>query len=70
MSAVPFLSLGSGPRNCIGQRIGKMFVRTIIYSFFQQYRVELDERQIGKELQRSINLHPIGGIHLLKLKTK
>lgn len=66
---LPNMSFGAGPRNCIGRRMGELFVKIGVYAILQQYRIELDERHIGKELTRSINLNPIGGIHL-KLKAK
>lgn len=65
----PYLPFGEGPRNCIGRRMGKMFVKVGICSTLQQFFVELDNRHIGKKIKLSLNLHPIDGIHL-KLKAK
>lgn len=61
---VPYLAFGDGPRNCIGQRMGKMFVKIGIHSILQKYYIELDDRRYGRDLKFSLNLHPIGGIHL------
>lgn len=66
---MPYLGFGSGPRNCIGPKLAKMFVKMGICSILQQYHIGLDDRHIGKELKFSLNPHPIGGIHL-KLKAK
>lgn len=69
LNDAPYLPFGGGPRNCIGQRMGKMFVKVGICSILQQYDIELDDRHIGREMKLSLNLHPIGGIHL-KFKSK
>lgn len=66
---MPYLPFGEGPRNCIGQRMGKISVKIGICTILRQYYVELDERHIGKEPKILVNLHPTGGIHL-KLKPK
>lgn len=66
---LPYLPFGDGPRKCIGQRIGKMFIKVGICSILQQYYIDLDDRHIGKELKLSVNLRPAGGVHL-KLKAK
>lgn len=65
----PYLPFGDGPRACIGKRMGKMLIKICVCSILQQYHVELDDQHIGKKIQISLNLQPIGGIHI-KLKAK
>lgn len=65
----PNLSFGDGPRSCIGERMGKMFAKVGICSVLQKYHVELDDRHIGKEIELSMTMHPVDGVHL-KLKPK
>lgn len=65
----PYLIFGDGPRQCMGQRMGKIFVKIGVCSILQHFHVELDDRHIGRKLRFSVNLHPVDGIHL-KLKAK
>lgn len=66
---MPNLSFGDGPRNCIGQRMGKLWAKVGICSILQQYHVEIDDRHVGKELKYALNSRVVGGIHL-KFKKK
>lgn len=66
---MPYFGFGEGPRACLGQRMGKMFAKVGIYSILQQHYIDLDDRHIGKEIKFSMNVHPLGGIHL-KLTAK
>lgn len=65
----PYLAFGDGPRNCVGQRMGKMFIKIAVCSILQHFYVELDDKYAGKKIKASLNLHPIDGIHL-KFKAK
>lgn len=69
MIDMPYLPFGDGPRTCMGQRMGRMFVKVGICSILQKFYVSLDDRHIGREIKLSVNIHPVGGIHL-KLKPK
>lgn len=64
---MPYLPFGNGPRNCIGMRMGKMFVKVGVAAMLQKYRVELDEQHIDGELlfvKSAPQLQPRDGIHL------
>lgn len=67
---MPYFSFGEGPRACLGQRMGRMFVKVGICSILRQYYVDLDDRHIGKELKLAPNMLPVGGIHLKLMELK
>lgn len=66
---MPYLATGDGPRNCIGQKMGKIIAKFSICSILRQYHIDLDDRHIGKQLKQTFNFYPVGGIHL-KLTAK
>lgn len=64
---MPYLPFGDGPRNCIGMRMGKLFTKVGVAATMQKFRVELDDRHIGRDLKfapDTIVATPIDGIHL------
>lgn len=65
MIDMPNLPFGDGPRACIGQRMGKMFVKIGNCSILQQYFIDLDDRHIGKNLETATERE-----FYLKFKTK
>lgn len=64
---MPFLTFGDGPRNCIGLRLGKLFIAVGIASIIQKYHIELGHQHNDEEFEFLPNgtfLVPTTGIHL------
>ncbi|XP_058830801.1 probable cytochrome P450 6d4 [Topomyia yanbarensis] len=63
-----YIPFGTGPRNCIGMRMGKIQTKVGLVSLLSKFNFDLaDEGQMNKELKldpRSLILMPVGGINL------
>lgn len=49
INEMPYLPFGDGPRACIGQRMGKIFVKIAIFSILQKYQISCDDQEIKND---------------------
>lgn len=61
----PYLPFGDGPRICIGMRMGKMQAKAGLVMLLKDYKFELGDKHIGKELEYAASafvMTPVGGL--------
>lgn len=69
---MPYLGFGSGPRGCIGIRVGRIQVKLALILLLRKFRFELDDKHSEQKIEisaKALFTAPANGINL-KVKNR